>query len=247
VAQQPVSVQLYSVRNAVQQDLPAALDRLASIGFTAVELYGFADRAAEYAQALLAAGLTAPSGHAPLLRADDPDRILEAAATVGLRTVIDPNRPAENWTDEDGIRRTADKLNELAERAAATGLTVGYHNHWWELETRIGDTPALEVIAPLLSDRVVLEVDTFWSEVGGVDAPQLLGRLGDRVQLIHVKDGQRSRDTKTQQPAGKGEIDVAAVLKAAPQAARVLEFDDYDGDVFEALAASLAWVQENDR
>jgi hypothetical protein len=40
---------------------------------------------------------------------------------------------------------------------------------------------------------------------------------------------------------------VAAVLKAAPQALRVLEFDDYAGDVFEGLATSLAWVEENDR
>ena len=247
MAQEPVSVQLYSVRNAVQQDLPAALNRLASIGFKAVELYGFVDRAGEYASALLAAGLTAPSAHAPLLSADDPDRILEAAATVGVRTIIDPHRPAEQWTTEDDIRRTADQLNELAERAAATGLAVGYHNHWWELETRVNDVPALEVLAPLLTDAVVLEVDTFWSEVGGVDAPQLLGRLGERVKLIHVKDGARSRDTKLQQPAGSGEIDVAAVLKAAPRAMRVLEFDDYSGDVFDGLAASLAWVEENDK
>ena len=247
MAQEPVSVQLYSVRNAVQQDLPAALNRLASIGFRAVELYGFVDRAGEYASALLAAGLTAPSAHAPLLSADDPDRILEAAATVGVGTIIDPHRPAEQWTTEDDIRRTADQLNELAERAAATGLAVGYHNHWWELETRVNDVPALEVLAPLLTDAVVLEVDTFWSEVGGVDAPQLLGRLGERVKLIHVKDGARSRDTKLQQPAGSGEIDVAAVLKAAPRAMRVLEFDDYSGDVFDGLAASLAWVEENDK
>ena len=247
MAQEPLSVQLYSVRNAVQQDLPAALDRLASIGFRAVELYGFVDRAGDYASALLAAGLTAPSAHAPLISADDPSRMLEAAATVGVRTVIDPHVPAERWTTEDDIRRTADRLNELSELAAATELAVGYHNHWWELETKVGDVPALEVLAPLLTDSVVLEVDTFWSEVGGVDAPQLLGRLGDRVKLIHVKDGPRSRDTNQQQPAGSGEIDVADVLRAAPHALRVLEFDDYAGDVFEGLATSLAWVEEHDR
>ncbi len=247
MAQEPISVQLYSVREAVQQDLPATLDRLASIGFRAVELYGFVDRAGEYASAMLAAGLTAPSAHAPLLSADDPDRILEAAASVGVRTIIDPHRPAEEWTTRDGVQRTADRLNELAERAAATELAVGYHNHWWELETEVDGQPALEVLVPLLTEGVVLEVDTYWSEVGGVDAPQLLQRLGDRVKLIHVKDGDKSRDTKAQQPAGSGSVDVAAVLQAAPRALRVLEFDDYAGDVFDGLAASLAWVEENDR
>ena len=247
MAQEPISVQLYSVRNAVQQDLPSTLDRLASIGFRAVELYGFVDRADEYADALRAAGLQAPSAHAPLLSAEDPDRILEAAKRVGVRTVIDPHRPADQWTTEDGVKRTADTLNALAERAAATELAIGYHNHWWELETRIDGTPALEVLVPLLDEAVALEVDTYWAEIGGVEAPALLERLGSRVHFIHVKDGPRSRDTATQLPAGSGDIPVEAVLRAAPHALRVLEFDDYTGDVFEGLAASLAWVEENDR
>lgn len=247
MAQHPLSVQLYSVRDAVQQDLPSALDRVASIGFRAVELYGFIDRADEYAGALTAAGLIAPSAHAPLLRADDPARIFEAARTVGVRTVIDPHHPAEHWTTADDVRRTAERLNALAERAASAELAVGYHNHWWELETRVDGTPALEVLAPLLDDAVALEVDTYWSEVGGVGAPGLLERLGSRVRFIHVKDGPRNRDTSAQLPAGSGEVPVEAVLRAAPNALRVLEFDDYAGDVFEGLAASLAWVEEHDR
>jgi sugar phosphate isomerase/epimerase len=247
MAEEPISAQLYSVRNAVQQDLAASLDRLASIGFRAVELYGFVDRADEYAAALTAAGLQAPSAHAPLLSAEDPDRILEAAKRVGARTVIDPHRPADQWTTEDDVKRTADVLNALAERAAATELSVGYHTHWWELENRIGGTPALEVLAPLLDDAVALELDTYWSEVGGVPAPALLTRLGARVRFIHVKDGPRTRDTSAQRPAGSGDMPVEAVLQAAPHALRVLEFDDYAGDVFEGLAASLAWVEEHDR
>src|SRR5438477_43939 len=82
---------------------------------------------------------------------------------------------------------------------------------------------ALELLAPRLDDRVVLEVDTYWVEVGGVDVVDLLGRLGDRVRFLHVKDGDKSRDTKAQLPAGEGEMDIPAVLAAAPDAMRVLE------------------------
>ncbi|MWJ36959.1 sugar phosphate isomerase/epimerase, partial [Clavibacter michiganensis subsp. michiganensis] len=52
---------------------------------------------------------------------------------------------------------------------------------------------------------------------------------------------------KMQEPAGQGDVDVAAVLAAAPHALRVVEFDDYEHDVFDGIAASYAWLQENDK
>jgi hypothetical protein len=43
-------------------------------------------------------------------------------------------------------------------------------------------------------------------------------------------------------PAGQGRVPVADVLAAAPAALRVVEFDAYDGDLFEAIAASHAFL-----
>lgn len=37
-----------------------------------------------------------------------------------------------------------------------------------------------------------------------------------------------------------------AILAAAPQALRVVEFGDDAGDVFEGITESLAWLGEND-
>jgi sugar phosphate isomerase/epimerase len=241
------SVQLYSVRDAVQADLPGALARLAEIGFEQVEPYGFHERAVEFKDALAAAGLTAPSGHAPVIDSANPAAIFEAANTLGITTVIDPFVPSERWRTADDVARTADRVNELSALAHEYVLTFGYHNHAWELENTVGGRPALELFVERLAPEVVLEIDTFWATVGGADTPALLRSLGERVTLIHVKDGQKSTDTSTQQPAGQGEVDVAAILAAAPQALRVVEFDAYAGDVFDGIAQSFAWLQENDR
>ncbi|PJJ70992.1 sugar phosphate isomerase/epimerase [Diaminobutyricimonas aerilata] len=241
----PVSVQLYSVRDAIAADLRAALDRVAAIGFENVELYGFVDKVDEYATALEATGLRALSAHASLVGSDDVQRTLDAAATLGVTTLIDPAVREENWTSREALTATADFLNELAPAAAERGITLGYHNHWWELESQVDGRPALEVFAELLDPAVVLEVDTYWVEVGGVAAPALLERLGDRVKLIHVKDGSATRETKEQQPAGRGIVPVPAILAAAPDAVRVIEFDDYAGDVFEGIAESLTYLKEN--
>lgn len=241
----PISVQLYSVRDRLSEDLEGTLERLAALGFTNVEPYGaFVGDSDDYVAALASTGLSAPSAHAGVLDLADPSPAFEAAAAIGVKTIIDPAHRTEDWESIDGIARIAERINGAAATAREYGLTLGYHNHWWELEARPNGTPALELLAPRLDPQVVLEVDTYWVEVGGVDVLGLLGRLGDRVRLLHVKDGDKSRDTKAQLPAGEGAMDIPAVLGAAPDAMRVLEFDDYAGDTMDGLAASLAYVTQ---
>lgn len=236
----PLSVQLYTVRDAIAADPAAALERIASIGFTTVELYGFTDRADEYAALLPAFGLTASSGHASLLGCDLVP-VFEAAKKIGVTTVIDPMVAAERWTTSDNIVAIAAELNAIARIAADEGITVGYHNHWWEFEPMDGTT-ALEAFADNLEEAVVLEVDTYWASVAGLEAAALLARLGDRVRFIHVKDGDISLDNSAQVAVGSGRMPVLDVLAAAPQAVRVVELDDFAGDVFDALADSVAYL-----
>lgn len=261
------SVQLYSVRDAIDADLDRAVERVAEIGFTRVEPYAFHLRTADYARAFTATGLTAPSGHAAVIDASDPSPIFDSAAELGITTVIDPFIPTERWQSADGVRATAERVNELAAEAATRGLRFGYHNHQWEFTNRIDGRPAYEYFVGLLGPDVVLEVDTFWATVGGADVPAVLRSLGSRVHALHIKDGKVSGDIATalpssesalvvpdalraafenQTPAGQGDVDVAAILGAAPHALRVVEFDAYSGDVFDGIAQSLAWLRSND-
>lgn len=240
----PLSVQLYTVRDAFAADPAGTLERLAAIGFRTVELFGFVDRADEFAELLPAAGLTPSSAHANVVDQDIVP-VFEAARKVGITTIIDPFIPAERWQTSDDVVAIAKELNRVSAIAADIGITIGYHNHAWELSTRVDGTTALEALADNLDPAVILEVDTYWSFVGGVDPVALLARLGDRVQFIHVKDGEASGDTLQQQPAGAGAVPVVEVLAAAPQAVRVVEFDDYAGDIFEGLTASVAFLTQN--
>jgi sugar phosphate isomerase/epimerase len=189
-----LSVQLYSVRDAVAADLEGSLARLAAIGLTHVEPFDLSDPTRLRA-ALDAGGLDAPSAHARL--DEDLDRTLEAAGY---------------------------------------GIDVAYHNHHWES----GDS--LERFA----DRsgVALELDTYWAAVGGEDVPALLGRLGDRVRLLHLKDGPVDTDAERQLPLGQGAMPVPAILAAATAAELgVLEFDAYAGDLFEGIAAGFEYAR----
>jgi sugar phosphate isomerase/epimerase len=237
------TIQLYTLRNTLQNDLPGTIKKVADIGFTQVEPYNFVATAPELGAALKANGLTAPSGHAPLL-SQDQDAIFAAAKELGITTVIDPYLPAEHWQSAEDIQATAAKLNAAAKKGAEYGIRVGYHNHAWELESIIDGQTALEYFAGLLDPELVLEVDTYWVAVGGQDPVELLERLGDRVKFIHIKDGPLNTDTKAQLPAGQGKIAVWDVIAAATSLeVGVVEFDDYSGDIFEGIAESLAYLQ----
>jgi sugar phosphate isomerase/epimerase len=243
-----LSVQLYSVRDAFAHDPTGTLARLAELGFTQVEPYGVQENLAVLRTALPAHGLTAPTAHAKLLGGQtDQPAVFAAAAELGIGTVIDPLVEASRWQDPADIAATAAALNDTAKVAAGHGITVGYHNHFWELQSRIGDRTAFEVLAGQLDPAVVLEVDTYWATAGGAEAPALLRRLGDRVRAIHVKDGSLATDGSGQVPAGQGRVPLTQILAAAPQALRVVEFDHYDGDIFTGLAASLAFLQDHEQ
>lgn len=237
-----LSVQLYTVRGALEEDFDGTLAKIAGYGYTQVEPFAFTSFFDDLKAGLSAHGLSAPTTHVGLLASDDQDAVFEAAKELGIATVIDPFSDPARWQSADGIAEIAAGLNAAAEKAAAHGLTVGYHNHHFELESRIDGRHGLEVLADGLDPAVVLEVDTYWAYVGGADVPALLGRLGERVVALHIKDGDGSLDTTKQVPVGSGVVPVDDYLAAAPNALYVVELDDSEGDLVEAVGASHAYL-----
>jgi sugar phosphate isomerase/epimerase len=242
-----LSVQLYTVREAIQEDLRGTLQRLADIGFTQVEPYNF-DTVDGLGDALAAAGLTAPTTHAHFIGEDDAhlERVFAAAKALNIPTVIDPHVAEDRWQTAESVAEIAAQLNAAAVVAAKHGVIVGYHNHGHELASVIDGETALELFAKQLAPEVVLEVDTYWVAVGGQDPVEILKKLGDRVVAIHVKDGPPSHDNLDQVAVGSGAMPVRAIIEAVPNALRVIELDDSRGDRFEAVADSYAYlVKEN--
>jgi sugar phosphate isomerase/epimerase len=235
---------LYTVREQAAEDLGATLQRIADIGFTQVEPYGFVNFGPALGEALRASGLRAPTTHQGFIGQSDADLdgIFSRAAALGIDTVIDPHVPAEKWQNAEDVRATADALNAAAAVAARHGVRIGYHNHAHEIESKIDGVTALEYFARLLDDAVVLEVDTYWVAVGGEDPVALLGRLGNRVAAIHVKDGSGTADVTEQVAVGSGTLPIADIVAAVPDALRVVELDDSHGDRFEAIAESYSFL-----
>ncbi len=236
-----LSVQLYTLRKALEQDFDGTLQRLVGFGFTQVEPFQLPALADRLRTGLRQNGLAAPTTHVGLLSGNQ-DEICELAVELGIQTIIEPYVDPARWQAEADINEIASELSEAAQRAARYGLRVGYHNHHFELESKISGVHALEVFADRLAPEVVLEVDTYWAYAGGADVPALLKRLGDRVVALHLKDGDGTLDTAQQVAVGSGVLPIWEIIAAAPDALRVVELDDSKTDLFEAVAASREFL-----
>lgn len=241
-----ISVQMYSVREALAADFQGTVARLVELGLTHAEPYHLLEYRDELVQAREQHAIDFPSAHQSFLGDVDFAEVLEAAQAVGVQYLVDPFWNPEDWTDAGRVRALAATLNERAAAAAGTGIRVGYHNHHFELASQLEGRSALELFASELDPQVVLEIDTYWAAVGGADVPTLLGTLGEHVQLVHLKDGDLSEDPAAQLPLGEGKMPLAQTLDASSQVAYgVIEFDDYAGDMFEGIAASISHLRSH--
>ncbi|MDZ8171447.1 sugar phosphate isomerase/epimerase family protein [Microbacterium xanthum] len=263
------SVQLYTLAEQFSADMAGSLDRLAGLGLRNVEAFDFVRRPAEIRAALDSSGLAAPTGHAPLLSDElwtpdgsiptpAPEVVFDAAAEIGMTTVIDPFVAPERWRTLEGVTDIAERLNTLADTAAGFGLTVGYHNHAQEFVASFDDQSAYERFVALTDPRVALELDLFWALTGGQDVVSLVERLGERLVAVHVKDGVTpatnpwepgapafASSSLDQRHAGTADVPLADALRAATSLKyAVIEYDHAPGDVFDDIAASLAFLTD---
>ncbi len=235
----PIAVQLYSLREECATDFVGVLQRVAAMGYVGVELAGFNDLTPdELGQVLADTGLRLASAHQGL----DPDDAFEPALdtykALGTDTVVVPAIWPDDFADAEAVARTADRLNAANEKVKARSLTLGYHNHWWELQQSVDGRPALLALFDRLEAGIVAEVDIYWARVGGVDPAELLRELGDRVGLLHVKDGPAT-EGGDMVAVGDGEMDIPAALAAAPTARwHIVELDQCATSMEEAVARS---------
>jgi len=183
-----LSFQLYSARN-YEQSLDELLGKLAALGYRQVEGYGglYAD-AEGLAASLDKHGLIMPTGHFGLDMLKDKDTTLKVAETVGVKTIYCPHIAPDllgnsdaKWTEH------AETLAALGETYRAAGYGFGWHNHHFEFwKTESGKTP-MEIILSTAAD-IEWEMDIAWVVRGGGNPSIWMGRFGDRITAVHVKD-----------------------------------------------------------
>jgi len=233
-----VALQLYTLRRQAEQNLEHALDQAAKAGYREIEWFGgLRGRTAEDLRGLLSErrlGLLA--AHVPLSELEsDPAGVMDTYRALHCQMLVCPWLDAEQRGDGSRAHylELGRRLDLLSYRFRAGGFRFAYHNHEFELlpfddgePERLG-RDGLHALASCRSHNGWgLELDTYWAAFAGTDPAALIRELGDRVQLLHLKDGllpglpeERAAEQATSErwfrPLGEGDVDIAGCVEAA--------------------------------
>ena len=225
----PIGLQLYSLRAQFSNNVPATLDLVRSFGLQYVELAGTYSLAPEkFKELLQARGLKAISGHFPFERyRDDIEGIARDATALALQYVGCAWIPHQDPFDEQSCRAAAAVFNRAGEALAKQGLKFFYHTHGYEFQPHGNGTLFDLLMAETKPESVRYEMDVFWIIHPGQDPVKLLGKYGQRFELMHVKDMKKGTptglftghsDVTNDVALGTGIMDWPAILQAARNA-----------------------------
>jgi sugar phosphate isomerase/epimerase len=237
-----IGLQLYTLRDAMETELPGTLGRVAAMGYRGVETAFFGDVVPPDAPAMLRGlGLEVFAAHTNLPVGEDAAAALRAAEALGAPTLVWHGWPRDDRYDSrDGVLRLAQEFNEAGKNVRRAGRAFAIHNHWWECEPIPGsEETALDLFIRELDPAIGFEFDAYWAAYAGLDPAAAAAKLGTRLHLLHLKDGPIARH-EPMLPLGTGRMDLPAVLAAAGEIPDwvVVELDEVAGDPFVAVAAS---------
>jgi sugar phosphate isomerase/epimerase len=239
----PVGTQLWCVRLQLAKDIQGTLQALGAMGYQAVELENaFGRSGAEWKGYLDGARLKACGFHHRLseLQGDKLAASVEFNQAIGNRNLIIRSLEPAVYTSADLLKKTADEVNQVAERLKAHKMRVGYHNHTTDFN-RIDGEYWWNRFADQTSKDVILQFDTGnASEMEGVTPQALIRRNAGRTITMHVKPFSR-KDKNAY--LGADELDWPAIMTAAETDGGIewyiIEYEREGVPPLESLKANL--------
>jgi sugar phosphate isomerase/epimerase len=221
----PVGLELYSVRNALKQDLQGTVRAVAQMGYQCVEFYApYFDwteaQTKDMRNLLDGLGVRCYSTHnnADYLDKDNISRTRDKNLILGSKYVV----IASSHTDPgiDSWKTFAGTLNAAAEQLEPSGLKAGYHNHKVEFVPIDGVRP-MEVLAKNTKPTVMLQLDVGTCLEAGSDPVTWIRANPGRIRSLHCKDWSPDPAKGYKVLFGEGTADWKAILRAAESAGGV--------------------------
>ena len=260
-----IGMQLYSVRDVIEDDLQGTLQQLADMGYKEIESYPgqqghyFGMEPAEFSTLLSDMGMTLVSSHfgsgtrnsrvdswrqATMLSRFE--ELVEKAAEANQQYLTCSSLDASLRQTADDLQRTAELFNQAGQTCKNAGLQFAYHNHAFEYE-QIGDMLMFDYLLENTDpDLVKYELDMYWVVAGGQDPVTYLQKYPNRFPLGHVKDMDKE-DSERNTEIGKGSIDYTNILKVAKENGMqhfLVEQETYTNSSIESMKENFAYLSK---
>ena len=254
-----IGVQLYTLRSVIDAKPLEILQALQKLGYSEVEV--IRANMDKIWDALKQTSLKPVSLHVDTQyftkEQDKLQATFEDAKQKGFQWMVCPYIAPADRGGADMIKRLADTLNKAGERTHKLGMNLAYHNHAFEFAPAgEGGGTLLDILMKETDPKLVaLELDIMWSTVAGVDPVSVLQKYKGRIALMHVKDVEKGTAQRYNEQvpksafkeAGRGMVDLAAVLRAASAEGvkhYFVEQDQVPGDPLESLKISYEYLHK---
>ena len=250
-----IGAQLYTLRGVLPKQPLETLKALEALGYQEVE--AVAGGLPQIWDALRQTKLKPVSVHLDTALFGPKSSELPAAIddmkAKGFSYIVCPYVPPGDQRSVENMKKLGENLNKGGELAQKAGLKLCYHNHAFEFAPQ-GATSILDNLMAETDKKLVhLELDIMWSQVAGVNPVDVLKKYRGRVALMHLKNVSaidKRYDERVPREAfkevGNGTIDIAAVLKAAPDAGvqhYFVEQDQTPGNPLDSLKTSIDYLK----
>jgi sugar phosphate isomerase/epimerase len=251
----PLGLQLVSLHERLNADVPGGLELVRSYGLTRVETAGTCGLTPEQFRAQLDAhGLKVVSAHFQYdTLAADLHKVIAEAKVLGAGSIVVPWIPHKGVFTAAMAHKAAADFNSWGQAIKAAGLSLGYHPHGGEFEELPEGGTGFDVLVKETDpDLVFFEMDIFWVAHAGKDPVALLKKYPTRWKMFHLKDMRKGATTGlfTGQapitdfvPIGTGKLDMPAILAEGRKIGIAYSFIEDEGvDPANNIPVSLRYL-----
>ncbi|MBC1249418.1 sugar phosphate isomerase/epimerase [Listeria welshimeri] len=235
-----IALQLWSVKEACEDDFFGTLEKVAEMGYDGVEFAGYYGKSASEIKTKLAElGLEVAGSHiSKEMLEEELEDVIVFERELGNKFIICPYADFE--TKQEGLS-FAEKLREIAKTIQQAGMQFGYHNHAHELE-KVDDAIILENLLGNVPEMIA-ELDTYWIEYAGVGVIPFIEKYRNRVPLVHIKD--KSKTSKESTIIGEGILDISGYVKTAIASGTkwlIIEQEAFEEDPLTSVAKGYTYL-----
>ena len=242
----PIALQLWSVREDMAKDYKATRRRVKELGFDGVEFAGFFGvDAHEMKKTLDELGLKVAGSHTqPTELAEDLDGVIEYNKIIGNKNIVVVVSSLKPYDKVEVVDELVNLLKPMVKKLHDNGMELHYHNHYHEF-TDLGGELALDRLYRLMpAEEISPQIDTYWAYYACGNPVGKLKEYGDRVKLIHLKDGDKNMVSA---PIGEGEVDIQLVLDTACDIGAewvIMEDETKDPKGFDSVSIGMKNLKE---
>ena len=251
--QKNIGLQLYSIRDSINKNVPAAIEKVSKMGYKFVEPAGYSDGKI-YGMAPVAFkelckkyGMIVLSAHVSQPLPTDAtrskimawwDACIDAHVAAGAKYLVQPSMGGDAYKDLATLKKYCDYFNEIGEKCKAKGLQFGYHNHDKEFSTKLdGQTVYDFMLKNTDPAKVIFEIDLYWAVIGKANPVDYFNKYPGRFKLWHIKD--------EKEIGASGMMDFPAYWALAAKSGMeygVVEVERYSFDEFTSCKKSIDFL-----